>query len=94
MQEGMSIANDEDSFLGFKINKKGLKVLYVDTESGTNEMHRRYLRVKKTFAKWKGSGRFTMMSKTGSFSAIWDSLKTAIKKYERSGWDECGRRQH
>ena len=23
-----------------------------------------------------------MMSKTGSFSAIWDSLKTAIKKYE------------
>ena len=82
MQEGMSIANDEDSFLGFKINKKGLKVLYVDTESGTNEMHRRYLRVKKTFAKWKGSDRFIMMSKTGSFSAIWDSLKTAIKKYE------------
>ena len=37
MQEGMSIANGEETFLGFKILQPGLKVLYVDTEVGKTE---------------------------------------------------------
>ncbi len=82
MQEGMSIANDEDTFLGFKINKKGLKVLYVDTESGPVEMHRRYLRLQKTFENWKGSARFTMLSKEGSFQNIWNALMDAIESFQ------------
>ena len=64
MQEGMSIANDEDTFLGFDIMKKGLSVLYVDTEVGRDELIRRYKRIKNSFQKWEnGIDRFTMLSK-------------------------------
>ena len=38
MQEGMQIANGEVEFLGFKILQLGLKVLYVDTEVGKEEL--------------------------------------------------------
>ena len=82
MQEGMSIANDEDSFLGFDIKKKGLSVLFVDTEVGEDELIRRYKRIKNNFQEWdNGIDRFTMLSKKGSFAYIWDELKQHIEKY-------------
>ena len=82
MQEGMSIANDEDSFLGFDIMKKGLSVLFVDTEVGENELIRRYKRIINNFANWEnGIDRFTMLSKKGSFVYIWDELKQHVEYY-------------
>ena len=33
MQVGMAVANDGDEVMGFKINVKGLKVLYVEIDS-------------------------------------------------------------
>ena len=81
MQMGMSIANDEDDFLGFTIMKKGLSVLLVDTEIGENLILERYDALKRNF-KWKGSDRFNMISKTGSFDKIWDSLDKSIKYFK------------
>ena len=82
LQEGMSIANNEDEFLGFKINKKGLKVLYVDTESGVDEILRRYQRIQRNFTNWKGSDNFSIMSKGGSFADIWDDVKKEIENFQ------------
>ncbi|SVD15646.1 uncharacterized protein METZ01_LOCUS368500, partial [marine metagenome] len=83
MQEGMSIANDEDSFLGFDIMQKGLSVLFVDTEVGIDELVKRYHRIKNNFTNWeKGIDRFNMLSKKGSFSNIWNELKQNVEKYK------------
>jgi RecA-family ATPase len=83
MREGMSIANDEDSFLGFNIMQKGLSVLFVDTEIGQDELLKRYHRIKKNFKNWgKGIDRFNMLSKKGSFSNIWNELKQHVEKYK------------
>ena len=46
MQMAMSIVNNEKHFTGWKINQKGFKVLYVDTEVGIDEMLRRYKSIK------------------------------------------------
>ena len=82
MQEGMSIANDEDSFLGFDIKKNGLSVLFVDTEVGQNELIKRYNRIKNNFQEWdNGIDRFTMLSKKGSFVYIWNELKQHVEEY-------------
>ena len=82
MQEGMSIANDEDTFLGFDIMKKGLSVLFVDTEVGEDELIRRYKRIKNNFQEWdNGIDRFTMLSKKGSFVYIWNELKQHVEEY-------------
>ena len=83
MQEGMFIANDEDSFLGFDIMQKGLSVLFVDTEVGLKELIKRYHRIKNNFTNWgKGIDRFNMLSKKGSFSNIWNELKQRVEEYK------------
>ena len=81
MQMGMAIANDEDSFLGFDIKEKGLSVLFADTEIGENLMVERYNMLKKNF-DWKGSKRFNMISKKGSFKDIWSDLVSAINHFK------------
>jgi len=78
MQMGMSIANDENSFLEFDIKEKGLSVLFVDTEIGEKELLRRYDFIKQNF-NWKGSNRFNMISKVGPFKAIWPDLKESVE---------------
>ena len=82
MQEGMSIANDEKEFLGFRIHKKGLNVLYADTEVGRTELIRRYQRIARSFTNWSGEDRFNMLSKSGSFADIWDELYYHVKCFE------------
>ncbi len=83
MREGMSIANDEDSFLGFNIMQKGLSVLFVDTEIGIDELIKRYHRIKNNFTNWgKGIDRFNMLSKKGSFSNIWNELKQKVEIFK------------
>jgi len=80
MQVGMAIANDEDYVLDFKINVKGLKVLYVDTECGIDEMNRRYNLLKKNFPNWHGSDRFIMISrKVKIISDVLDDVEDMIR---------------
>ena len=81
MQMGMSIANDEESFLEFDIREKGLSVLFVDTEIGERLLKERYDDVKRNF-NWRGSNRFNMLAKSGSFKEIWPDLIKAIKYFE------------
>ena len=81
MQMGMSIANDEDSFLEFEIKEKGLSVLFADTEIGERLMTERYDLLKKNFT-WTGSSRFNMISKQGSFKDIWNDLVSAITHFK------------
>ena len=81
MQMGMGIANDEDKVLGKEINVKGLKVLYVDTECGIEEMNRRYNLLKKNFKNWQGSDRFIMMSRKAKIvTEILDDIEKAIQQ--------------
>ena len=80
MQVGMAIANDEDKVLDFKINVKGLKVLYVDTECGIDEMNRRYNLLKNNFPNWHGSDRFIMISrKVKIISDVLDDVEDMIR---------------
>lgn len=79
MQMGMSLANDESEFLGFKINVKGLKVLYLDTECGENVFVSRYKMLQETF-NWKGSERFHMLTGSSGMGNVYDSLETAIQQ--------------
>ena len=80
MQVGMAIANDEDHVLDFKINEKGLKVLYVDTECGVDEMNRRYNLLKNNFRNWQGSDRFIMISrKVKIISDVLDDVEAMIQ---------------
>ena len=81
LQEGMSIANGEETFLGFKILQPGLKVLYVDTEVGETELVRRYHRVKSNFPNWHGAEKFVMMSKNGINEEFWSALNKQIIKF-------------
>ena len=76
MQMGMSLANDEDKFLEFNINVKGLNVLYADTECGEPRLIRRFQSIKKNM-NFKGQDRFTMISQTGIAGDVYD----AIEKY-------------
>ena len=76
MQLGMSIANGEMEFCGNAIKQK-LKVLYVDTEIGMDEFHRRYLRIKK-YLNWTGDDNFLMISKSGEHADIWDDVHEVI----------------
>jgi RecA-family ATPase len=80
MQVGMAIANDEDNVLDFKINEKGLKVLYVDTECGIDEMNRRYNLIKKNFQNWHGSDRFIMISRKAKIiSDVFDDVEDMLR---------------
>ena len=78
MQEGMSIANGEEEFLGFKILQPGLKVLYIDTEVGKNELIKRFQRIKDNFKVWNGTEKFLMMSKNGVNNDFWMQLKKQV----------------
>jgi len=78
MQLGMSLANGEDSFMGRKIIAKNIKVLYVDTEIGQDELLRRYHRIKNKI-NWRDNGNWLMMSKSGVTVDAWDSIHEVIQ---------------
>ena len=83
MQLGMSLAIDSNEFLGFKINKKGLKVLYIDTECGDDEMTRRYQRIQQHFEWTKdASSRFNWACADGEVGDIYKDMEQAVKFYK------------
>ena len=77
MQMGMSLANDQEHFLGWKIREKGLKVLYVDTEAGMTECHRRFKRIAHNI-NFQNNERFMLISKEGIHADIWTDLQAMI----------------
>ena len=78
MQMGMSLANDEAEFLGFKINVKGVKILYADTECGKPRLIRRFQDIKKNM-NFKGASRFNMISQTGiAGEDVYDTIEQYI----------------
>ena len=79
MQMGMSLANNEKEFLGFRINAQGLNVLYVDTECGEQVFVNRFQMLTKLF-KWKGDARFHMMTGSSGMGNVYDNIETAIKE--------------
>ena len=81
MQMGMSIANNEKEFLGFKINEGGLSVLFCDTECGKQTLIERYQSIVKNF-KWNPKSRFNFVTNKDSISNIYDDLEKAIGYYK------------
>ena len=78
MQMGMSIANNEDEFLGFKINVKGLKVLYCDTEVGEKALVNRYQEIKSNM-NWNGDSKFNLLAKNKNCDDFFQDLENAIE---------------
>ena len=78
MQMAMSIANNEPCFCGWKIQKKGLSVLYVDTEVGMDEMHRRVQNIARNM-DFDCGNRFNYVSKHGTHADIWKDTHEAIR---------------
>jgi len=81
MQEAMCIATGSD-FLGYEIPAKQ-KVLYVDTEVGTNEFQRRFLALKRqhNFNQNDLDRHFLAISKMGNFVDAYDNIEQIIKKF-------------
>jgi len=80
MDMGMSIANNENEFLGFKINLKGLKVLFFDTEIGEDSLIQRFQEIKaRNYKDWNADSRFDLASRVGNSVDIYDDLEEIIK---------------
>ena len=81
MNMGMCLANNEDSFLRFKINQKNLKILYVDTEVGRKTMLRRCQKIKATM-NWKPDAdkRWNMLSKKGTLEDAFRDIEIACTR--------------
>jgi hypothetical protein len=80
MQLGMSLANGENYFCGNKIMSGKIRVLYIDTEIGKEEMHRRYKRIQSKM-NWTGDDNFIMISKGGTHADIWGDVHELLSYY-------------
>ena len=80
IQLSMCLANGEKDFCGNKIESKGIKVLYVDTEIGQDELHRRYHKI-RIHMDWVGDDNIILMSKGGYHVDVWDDVHKAISSY-------------
>jgi KaiC/GvpD/RAD55 family RecA-like ATPase len=77
IQLSMALANGEKEFCGNKIIAPGIKVLYVDTEIGKVELHRRFKKIQQNM-NWAGDENIVMMAKGGYHRDIWDDVHMAI----------------
>ena len=80
IQLALSVANGEKEFCNNPINTRGLKVLFIDTEIGEDELLRRFHRIKSHMA-WKGDSNWLMMSKGGTTMDIWEQTKEMIAAF-------------
>ena len=80
IQLALSVANGEKEFCNNPINTRGLKVLFIDTEIGEDELLRRFHRIKSHIA-WKGDDNWLMMSKGGTTMDIWEQTKEMIAAF-------------
>jgi DNA-binding PadR family transcriptional regulator len=82
LQLGLAVANNERDFLGFRILKKNIRVLYSDTECGLTLLHNRFRQVVKNFQPFTGENRFFMMSKVGRSGQIWEAIDNGVKTFK------------
>ena len=80
IQLALSVANGDKEFCGNIIRTSGMKVLYIDTEIGNDELLRRFHRIKRHM-DWKGDNNWLMMSKGGTTMDIWKQAEEMIRKY-------------
>lgn len=80
IQLALSVANGEKEFCNNPINTRGLKVLFIDTEIGEDELLRRFHKIKSHMA-WKGDDNWLMMSKGGTTMDIWEQTKEIISAF-------------
>ncbi|SVD52193.1 uncharacterized protein METZ01_LOCUS405047, partial [marine metagenome] len=81
IQLSMCLANGEKEFCGNKIYSRGIKVLYVDTEIGKDELHRRYKKI-QSHMNWVGNDNIILMSKGGYHVDIWDDVHEFLDLYK------------
>ena len=81
IQLGMCLANGDREFCGNPIKTSGIKVLYVDTEIGIEELHRRYKRI-QNHLDWNGDQNFLMLSKEGTHVDVWEDVHRALDYYK------------
>ena len=77
IQLAMALANGDKNFCGNKILTSGIKVLYVDTEIGNTELHRRYKKIQGNM-DWRGDDNIFLLSKSGIHLDIWKDVHEAI----------------
>jgi hypothetical protein len=80
IQLALSVANGEKEFCSNPIKTSGMKVLYIDTEIGQDELHRRYRKI-KNHMDWQGDENWLMMSKGGITMDIWEQAEEMIAIY-------------
>ena len=80
IQLALSVANGEKYFCSNPIKTSGMKVLYIDTEIGQDELHRRYRKI-KNHMDWQGDENWLMMSKGGITMDIWEQAEEMIAIY-------------
>ena len=80
IQLALSVANGEKYFCSNPIKTSGMKVLYIDTEIGQDELHRRYRKI-KNHMDWQGDENWIMMSKGGITMDIWEQAEEMIAIY-------------
>ena len=81
LQLSMCLANGEKEFCGNKIESTGIKVLYVDTEIGLDELQRRYKKI-QSHMDWVGDNNIVLMSKSGYHVDIWDDVHAFLDYYK------------
>ena len=82
MQWGMSLVSNADKFLGYNINAKDLRVLYVDTEVGKALLVERYLEIQQ-YMNWDNeiAKKWLMISAKDRMENIWEEIERAIIRH-------------
>ena len=81
IQLALSVANGEKEFCDYPIKTSGMKVLYIDTEIGEDELLRRFHRI-KAHMDWQGNDNWMMMSKGGTTMDIWEQAEEMIQAWK------------
>jgi len=82
LQMAMSIANKDNDFLGFKINVKEPKVLYVDTEVGDDEVLERTDLISQNFDNELFFDNMQVVSHTERIDQAWEKIIGHIERYK------------
>jgi RecA-family ATPase/5S rRNA maturation endonuclease (ribonuclease M5) len=84
LQMAMSIASEHNDFLGFKINVKEPKVLYVDTEVGDDEVLERVDLISENFDDELFFKNMEVISHTERVEQAWEKIIRHIERYKPS----------
>jgi len=84
LQMAMAIANRDEHFLGFKINVKDARVLYIDTEVGADEVLDRIDKINKNLTKDLYHHNWNVISCVERIDKAWEKIINAVDTYRPS----------